>query len=211
MCMLLHQADWKTESSEKRLQNSNHYTSLQCCCSQHPLIWMWNIGRLPSQYSKVLEQFQHHILRAILGVHWQDRKTNVRILEQANTTSRHTWSDHRRAGPDMWDACQIPEYRKTYCTASFHMASGKPVDSGNARKTNWKPNWRGVKWPSNGKPEPMTRFTGDVRRAWVHTLSGGGSPWMLWREKGETTKNKTTTTTLVGYAVKRARERERDV
>ena len=39
------------------------------------------------RHVKVLEQFQHRILRYILGVHWQDRITNASILEQADTTS----------------------------------------------------------------------------------------------------------------------------
>ena len=35
----------------------------------------------------MLEQFQQRILRVILGVHRQDRITNARMLEQADTTS----------------------------------------------------------------------------------------------------------------------------
>ena len=57
---------------------------------------------------KVLEQFQQRILRAILGVHWQDRITNARILEQADTTSidahivrsQLSWAGHVRRMPD---------------------------------------------------------------------------------------------------------------
>ena len=81
------------------------------------------------RHVKVLEQFQQRILRAILGVHWQDRITNARILEQADTTSIE-------AHIVMSDACQTPEYRNSYCTPSFHRGSGKLADSGNATKTN---------------------------------------------------------------------------
>ena len=60
------------------------------------------------RHVKVLEQFQQRILRAILGVHWQDRITNARILEQADTTSieahivrsQLSWAGHVRRMPD---------------------------------------------------------------------------------------------------------------
>ena len=40
------------------------------------------------RHVKVLEQFQQRIgAYCIIGVHWQDRITNARILEQADTTS----------------------------------------------------------------------------------------------------------------------------
>ena len=67
------------------------------------------------RHVKVLEQFQQRILRAIIGVHWQDRITNARILEQADTTSiaaHIVRSQLSWAG--MSDACQIPEYRNSY-------------------------------------------------------------------------------------------------
>ena len=56
----------------------------------------------------MLEQFQQRIRRAILGVHWQDRITNARILEQADTTSieayivryQLNWAGHVRRMPD---------------------------------------------------------------------------------------------------------------
>ena len=79
------------------------------------------------RHVKVLEQFKQRILRAIIGVHWHDPITNARILEQADTTSMevHIVRSQLRAGPDMSDACQIPEYRNSYCTPSFHQGSGK--------------------------------------------------------------------------------------
>ena len=48
------------------------------------------------------------LLRAILGVHWQDRITNARILDQADTTSieahivrsQLSWAGHVRRMPD---------------------------------------------------------------------------------------------------------------
>ena len=56
------------------------------------------------RHVKVLEQFQQRILRAILGVHWQYRITNARILEQADTTSivrsQLSWAGHVRRMPD---------------------------------------------------------------------------------------------------------------
>ena len=60
------------------------------------------------RHVKVLEQFQQRILRAILGVHWHDRITNARILEQADTTSieahivrsQLSWAGHVRRMPD---------------------------------------------------------------------------------------------------------------
>ena len=68
------------------------------------------------RHVKVLEQFQQRILRAILGVHWQDWITNARILEQANTTSIEAHIVRSQLSwPDMPDACQIPEYRNSYC------------------------------------------------------------------------------------------------
>ena len=56
----------------------------------------------------MLEQFQQRILRAILGVHWQDRITDARILEQADTTSidahivrsQLSWAGHVRRMPE---------------------------------------------------------------------------------------------------------------
>ena len=101
----------------------------------------------------------------------------------------------------MSDACQIPEYRNSYCTPSFHQESGKLADSGNATKTNWKPTWRSVGWTSNGKPQQMTELTGDVHRVWeLQTLSGDGSSRRQRRESGERTENMTTTLQTVQYA-----------
>ena len=61
-----------------------------------------------SMLIKVLDQFQQRILRAILGVHWQDRMTKARILEQADTTSieahiarsQLSWTGHVIRMPD---------------------------------------------------------------------------------------------------------------
>ena len=60
------------------------------------------------RHVKVLEQFQQRIRRAILGVHWQDRISNARILEQADTTSieahivrsQLSWAGYVRRMPD---------------------------------------------------------------------------------------------------------------
>ena len=64
----------------------------------------------------MLEQFQQRILRAILGVHWQDRITNAHILEQADTTSieayivtsQLSWAGHVRRMPDTRVPKQLP-------------------------------------------------------------------------------------------------------
>ena len=62
------------------------------------------------RHVKVLEQFQQRILRAILGVHWQDR-----ILEQADTTSieahivrsQLSWAGHVRRMSDTRRSKQL--------------------------------------------------------------------------------------------------------
>ena len=84
---------------------------------------------------KVLEQFKQRILRAILGVHWQDRMTKARILEQADTTSIEA---HIARSQLSWTghviyrvyACQIPEHLNSNYAPSFHPGSGKLADSG---------------------------------------------------------------------------------
>ena len=65
------------------------------------------MGRLP-RHVKVREPFQQRILRAIIAVYWQDRITDARILEQADTTSieahivrsQLSWAGHVRRMPD---------------------------------------------------------------------------------------------------------------
>ena len=125
--------------------------------------------RLPSTYPSTT-----------VFVIWQPWSWN----RQTQLALRPTLSGHSWAGPDMSDACQIPEYWNSYCTPSFHQGSLKLADSGNATKTSWKPTWRSVRWTSNGKPEQMTELTGDVHRVWeLQTLSGDGSPRMQIRER----------------------------
>ena len=67
------------------------------------MVWQSNLYK-----RRHFGKFQQRILRAILGVHWQDRITNARILEQADTTSieahivrsQLSWAGHVRRMPD---------------------------------------------------------------------------------------------------------------
>ena len=67
------------------------------------------------RHVKVLDQFQQRILQAIRGVHWQDRITNARILEQTDTTcieahivrSQLSWAWHVRGMPDTREPKQL--------------------------------------------------------------------------------------------------------
>ena len=101
------------------------------------------------RHVKELEQFQQRILRAIIGVYWQDRITNAHIIEQLDTTSIEahivrshlSWTGHVRRMP----ATRVP---KQILYAEL---------SSEKRKT-------GGQWTSNGKPQQMTELTGDVHK-----------------------------------------------
>ena len=48
MCVLFIRQAERPSLLRKRLQNSNQDTGLQGCYSHNPLIWLWDMGRLPS-------------------------------------------------------------------------------------------------------------------------------------------------------------------
>ena len=151
----------------------------------------------------MLEQFQQRILRAILGVHRQDRITNARILEQADTTSieahivrsQLSWAGHVRRMPDT----RVPK-QLLYA----ELSSGK-------RKTGGQ--WKRYKYQlkANLKKCEMDlqlETTADDRAYWRRASHMGVANLERRRiiteaekrESSERTENMTTTLQTVQYA-----------
>ena len=114
MCVLFIRQAERQSLLRKRLQNSNQgfRTATKILVYKAVILTTilfgcetWVAYR---RHVKVLEQFQQSILRAILGVHWQDQITKARILEQADSTSiealivrsQLSWAGHVRRMPD---------------------------------------------------------------------------------------------------------------
>ena len=69
----------------------------------------------------VREQFQQRMLRAIIGVHWQDRITNAGSIGQPDT--------NRPVTAELGRTCEM----HVRCRVLKQLASEKPADSGNAK------------------------------------------------------------------------------
>ena len=96
------------------------------------------------RHVKVLEQFQQRILRAILGVHWQDRITNARILEQAEITSIET---HCQVTAELGRTCQTHARYPSTETVTVRRAFIREAE-----------NWRTVETlqrPTESQPEEL--------------------------------------------------------
>ena len=96
------------------------------------------------RHVKVLEQFQQRILRAILSVHWQDRITNARILEQAEITSIET---HCQVTAELGRTCQTHARYPSTETATVRRAFIREAE-----------NWRTVETlqrPTESQPEEV--------------------------------------------------------
>ena len=90
----------------------------QKCEHLYPYTYMcypslWDVGRIPSTYMWVFEQFEQRVLKSVFSVHGQYRITNTRLIEKSETNKAHivlpqlNWAGHMRCMRDIRVAKQI--------------------------------------------------------------------------------------------------------
>ena len=203
MCVLFILQAERPSLLRKRLQNSNRDIGLQGCYSHHPLIYGCETWIAYRRHVKVLEQFQQRILRAIIGVHWQDRITTARILEQADTTSieahivrpQLSWAGHVRRMPDT-PSTETATVRLAFIREAENWRTVATLQ----RTTESQPEEVWDRPPMGNHSRRPSSLAMHVHRAWeLQTLSGDESPRRQRRESGEITDNMTTTLQTVQY------------